>query len=336
MTRALASLFAALLLLASGHAWSQAAYVHELTGSATDTRAGAVRQLKVGDLLNAGATVATGAASSIVIKFEDGHLVALTERSSFRIEEYRYNKAQVRDSSVALRLLQGGMRFVTGVIGATNRDAVKVSAGTATIGIRGSDVMLTLEQATQAVTAAVLNGAVALSTPQGTQNVGPGDASRFTPGLPPTPAASLAQATGIVQQAFNNLGQQGLPINTPVVVQASAQAAVAAANAKAAAAQAAAQPGNTALAQAAQQAADQAQAALANAVQLAQTALQNAINAGAQTPQPPAGQSGTTSGTTGTPGTTGTTTGTTGSSTPTGSAGAGGGGTSSTTSTSPN
>jgi len=321
MLRLLAIAFAAFLSLASGQAFAQAAYVHEMTGTVTAATGSAQRALKVGDTLDAGATVTTGAASTAVIKFEDGQIVALAERSSFRIAEYRYNKARPREGSVVVNVLQGGLRMITGVIGSTNRNNVKVNVGTATIGIRGTDLTVYFNVIAQTITAAVAAGEVAMSTPQGTQNITPGNFSSAGTGQAPSAPAPTAQAIAAVAQVINNLAAQGLPVNTPVVVQTSARAAAAAANARQLAAQAAAQPGNTALQQAAQAAALEAQQLTQTAIGAAQDALKTAVDNGAILPPPPAPPSST-----GTTGDTSSPTGTS-SSSPTGAAGAGGGGT---------
>jgi len=325
MARLLGVLVSALLALCAGNAFAQAAYVHDLTGNVTATTGASQRALKIGDVVASGTTVATGDRSSAVIKFEDGQVMALAERSSFRIVEYKYNKQRVSDSSAVFALLRGGLRFISGVIGATNRNSFRLTAQTATIGIRGTDGTVMIDAVTNAVIAAVNAGALAMQTPQGTQDIGIGQFVSFVSGQAPAAAQPTAAATAAVQNVLNNLAAtQNLPINTPVVVQASARAAAAQAAATAAAAAAAAQPNNPALQKAAEQAAAQAQQDLTTAVNAAQQAYQEAVQSGAVPPAPaaPPGPAPGTSGDTGAPpGTTGT------SSTPSGGAGAGGGGT---------
>jgi hypothetical protein len=184
--------------------------------------------------------------------------MALAERSSFRIVEYRYVKERVRDSNAVFALLQGGLRFISGVIGSTNRNNFRLTAGTATIGIRGTAGSVYMDIA-QAVTAAVEAGEIALTTPQGTQNLGVGDVS--------------GPVTAAVQQVFSQLSAQLMPINTPVVVAASAAAAAAAAEA--------ARLGTAA-------AAAEAQRLLNIAIAEAQKAYQQALDGGAVPPSGPA------------------------------------------------
>ena len=318
MARFLAIFVSALLALCAGNAFAQAAYVHGLTGTATATTGSAQRALKIGDLIDSGSVVSTGEKSSAVIKFEDGQVMALAERTSFRIVDYRYNKQRVSQSSAVFSLLQGGLRFITGVIGSTNRNNVRMTAGTATIGIRGTDGTILYISVTQAVIAAVNAGAIAMETAQGNQTIGVGNYSSVTPGQGPTVPQPIAAAGAAVQQTLNNLRVQGLPINTPVVLRASASAAVAQANAAQLAAQAAAQPGNAALQAAAQDAAKLAQDLTAAAIQEAQQAYEQAVKEGGATPPEPgaADLPASPTGATTDPG-----------ATPAGSGGSGGGGT---------
>ncbi len=335
MSRLFAVLISTLLALGAGNAFAQAAYVHDMTGTAvatTGTGAGTTqRALKIGDTVETGSTISTGDKSTAVVKFEDGQVMALSEKTSFRIVDYRFNKQRVSDSSAVFTLLQGGLRFISGVIGATNRNSFRMNVGTATIGIRGTDGIVTYDSVAQAIIATVNAGALEMATPQGTQAIGVGTFSSVSQGQGPTVPQPTSQATAAVQQVLNNLAVRAVPINTQIVVRASALAAAAQANATLLAAQAAAQPANTVLQIAAAEAAKQAQDSIAFAIQAGQQAFDTAVREGgaqqpapaAPPPGPPTGTTGTTSGTTGDTGTTG--------STPSGGAGSGGGGSGTTT-----
>jgi len=335
MARFVAVLIATMLALCAGQAFAQAAYVHDMTGTATATTGSTQRNLKIGDLIESGSTIGTGDKSTAVIKFEDGQVMALSERSSFRIVDYRYNKQNVSQSSAAFNLLQGGLRFISGVIGSTNRNNFRMTAGTATIGIRGTDGVIQFNSVTQAVVVAVLVGAINMNTPQGEQTIGLGTFSSYVTGQSPTVPQPTAQATAAVQQVFNGLAVRNVPINTPVVVQTSALAAAAVANASLLAAQAAAQPANADLQKAAQDASKLAQDSVATAIQAAQQAYDAAVTqGGASRPAPPAPSSAPslpsapTASTTTTESstTTGTATGSSGSGSGSGGSGGGGGG----------
>ncbi len=367
MLRVAVRLIGVLLCLAPLAAWANAAYVHDLTGKATMTAAGGgpARALKIGDLIDQGTTLRTEADGNLTVKFEDGQVMVLRENTTFRVSEYVYNKQKISDSRAVFNLLSGGMRFITGVIGATNPRSFRLTAGTVTMGIRGTDGDMTFNAITQAVTAAVNAGVVEIATPLGVQTVPANTFTTASPNTPPTPPAPTTQAPAAVQAAVaKSLAQANVPVNTPVVVQASANAAVAQAQLQQATAQAAQaqtqaqaaqaaatsaaeqnQPNAAALAALAQAAvataaqaatdatvaATLAQQALSTAVQAAQAAYTQAINNGAVQPAAPAAKPGASSSTTGTTGTTGTTsttgtTGTTGSATSSSSTPSGGAG----------
>jgi len=142
-------------LLASASAvFAQAATVFELTGTATAAVIPAAapgapaapapvgRALRKGDAVNQGETITTGAQSSIVLRFSDGQVTALSANSSMAINNYTYNAAEPVKSNMLLSLLNGGMRAVTGLIGKARPENVSYRAGNATIGIRGTDVVL--------------------------------------------------------------------------------------------------------------------------------------------------------------------------------------------------
>jgi hypothetical protein len=283
MIRLFAILATALIIpFAAGNAFGQAAYVHEMSGSVTGNLNSVSRALKTGDIISSGTVVSTGERSHAVIKFEDGQIMALAERSSFRIVEYRYIKERVRDSNMVFALLQGGLRFITGMIGATNRNAFRMTAGTATIGIRGTDATVIYDPVTQTLTISVRAGEVTLSRTQGIVNLGPGQ--------------TFGEITPAIQRVLDFLATQGTPVNLPVSVPASAAAAAAAAEAARLAALADAQPGNTELRNAANAAAEAAQKALAAAIAAAVEAYDQAIQGGALRPDlgegPPTGVPG--------------------------------------------
>lgn len=270
MVRFLAVLATALVVpLAAGNAFGQAAYVHQMSGSVTGTLNSATQALKTGDLISAGTVVTTGDRSSAVIKFEDGQVMALTERSSFRIVEYRYVKERVRDSNAVFALLQGGLRFISGVIGSTNRSAFRLTAGTATIGIRGTDVSLIYlpTPPPPRLVASVTAGEIELRRGETTDNLRSGQ--------------TFGDIELIDQQALDRLAQESLPVSLPVDLTTSAAAVAAALEADRLLKLADASPGDTQLRAQADAAIEAAKTALAAAIAAALNALNEAIKGGA-------------------------------------------------------
>jgi len=131
----------ALLLCAAQLALAQVATVFQMTGTAQAVPgAGAARALRTGDAVNQGDTVVTGDMSTLVLRFGDGHVAALSGKSRMTISAFEYNRMDPAKSNVLLSLLEGGMRAVTGLIGKANPQKVAYRASNATIGIRGTDV----------------------------------------------------------------------------------------------------------------------------------------------------------------------------------------------------
>ncbi len=225
-----------LCLFGSSHAFAApVAYVHELTGKLQlEYGRSAPQDLKIGSTIEPGGILSTGDQSSAVVKFEDGQIMAMQPNSRFAVRQYDFVKTNVAKSSAVFELLRGGLRFVTGMIGATNKKAFKLTVGTATIGIRGSDGYAQFDPVTDAVTVAVLAGALAISNPLGTTGIGVGTFSTSTPNAAPSRPSPLTQATPAVKASLAAVASKTLPINTPTVVQAAAKAAVAKAAADAA------------------------------------------------------------------------------------------------------
>jgi hypothetical protein len=94
--------------------------------------------IRQGDVLRQGETIATGPASSAVLRFEDGQIVALSANSRLAISTYSFNPS-TGSGSVLLSLLGGGMRAISGVIARRSPQSVTYRAANVTIGIRGTD-----------------------------------------------------------------------------------------------------------------------------------------------------------------------------------------------------
>ncbi len=73
------------------------------------------------------------------INFSDGSSLTLRPLTQIKLDTYNYVPDRPEADSVFLRLVKGGMRTVTGLIGKRgNQDAYRIGTMTATIGIRGS------------------------------------------------------------------------------------------------------------------------------------------------------------------------------------------------------
>ena len=126
-------------------------------------KAGA-RTLSVGDKVNAGDTITVANNSYANLKFADGGRVLLRPDTEFTIEAFKYSTspaaapapvapqktgakpaavtepaAAVTGQTAFFRLVRGGFRAISGLIGKSDRQSYRVTTPVATIGIRGTD-----------------------------------------------------------------------------------------------------------------------------------------------------------------------------------------------------
>lgn len=121
------------------------ARVAQIEGAASAGAEGQTeRALAVGAPLYEGETVRTSPRATAVIGFRDQSRVSLNGASALRIEQYSHATAGREDSSV-LRLLRGGLRAFTGLIGKTQPRNVRFATAVGTIGIRGTGLDLSCE-----------------------------------------------------------------------------------------------------------------------------------------------------------------------------------------------
>ena len=135
-----------------------------------------VQQLQINSMVFEGDRIETGIGSHVQLLMDDGAEVHIKEDSVLKISEYVITAGYDEESSSILDLLRGGLRKITGAIGASAQANYQVQTGLATIGIRGTDYVLKLckqDDCAQTTSrndpdaklhAAVLEGAITLTT----------------------------------------------------------------------------------------------------------------------------------------------------------------------------
>ena len=124
-----------------------------VTGSVTAIAGGQARSLGKNDPVYEGQTISVGPNSYASLKFADGGRVLLRPDTEFAVESYRFAPPPAAapaapaaappppaaTGSAFFRLVRGGFRAVTGLIGKADQQAYRVTTPAATIGIRGTD-----------------------------------------------------------------------------------------------------------------------------------------------------------------------------------------------------
>ena len=130
----LLSLFSAAVLAAG------AGTVTHLSGTLSVQRPdGSVRILSQKSEVNPGDVLTTQRDSYAQINFSDGSSLTMRPNTQISIEQYHFVQDRPQEDNSFLRLVKGGLRTVTGLVGKRgNQDAYKIGTNTATIGIRGS------------------------------------------------------------------------------------------------------------------------------------------------------------------------------------------------------
>ena len=181
----------ALLPIGGATAWADGTLTH-LSGPVSVKQAdGKTLAGQVGVKVNAGETVLTGKGAYVRMQMSDGGEMVLRPDSQLQVESYKYEQSRPAEDSFVFRMLKGGLRTVTGLIGKRgNRDAYALKTATATIGIRGTQFDLRVCAADCGALAdgtylAVRFGAVQTSNAQGTLAVASGQVAFVAPGGAP-------------------------------------------------------------------------------------------------------------------------------------------------------
>jgi hypothetical protein len=153
-------------LLVSGSALAQTTPPSSTPGTATGTAAtaqehagfiksvqgtvrllgpsGEARVAKAGDSVAPVDRVETAADSGASVVLRDGTMMVVGPSSRLDLKQFHFD-ATTHDGSIFVALLRGSMRMVTGLIGKAHPDAIRVDTQTATIGIRGTDFIVTAD-----------------------------------------------------------------------------------------------------------------------------------------------------------------------------------------------
>jgi len=98
---------------------------------------GKERRLILGGPVYEGDTLNTGVRAHAVVVFKDESRVSFQENTQFFVEKFKYDKARSEEGAL-LRLLRGGVRVFTGLIGRVSHNNYQFKVASATIGIRGT------------------------------------------------------------------------------------------------------------------------------------------------------------------------------------------------------
>jgi hypothetical protein len=129
-----------LTLMAASAFAAGAGVITHLSGTMSVQRPdGSVRILSQKSEVQPGDVLTTQRDSYAQINFTDGSAATMRPNTTMKLEAYSFSQEKPQGDAMFMRLLKGGLRTVTGLIGKRgDQDAYKIGTSTATIGIRGS------------------------------------------------------------------------------------------------------------------------------------------------------------------------------------------------------
>jgi hypothetical protein len=140
-----------LLLAAALSAWADEApigYVKTLSGAATITTNKNKVAAQLGTPLFQGSQLKTGPKSSMGVTFKDDTVMSFGADTELTVDEYLYAPSQGK-LKLGSSLAKGSMNYVSGVIAKLQPDAVTVKTPTGTIGVRGTQFVVKVDDTAQ-------------------------------------------------------------------------------------------------------------------------------------------------------------------------------------------
>lgn len=106
------------------------------------------RPLNSGNEVTASERVLTGKAGSVSLVLRDGSTLMLGPDSALDLKEFRFNPT-TNEGSVVLSVVKGTLRMITGLIGKTRPESVRITTPTSTIGVLGTDFIVEVSEEVQ-------------------------------------------------------------------------------------------------------------------------------------------------------------------------------------------
>jgi len=121
-----------------------AGMLKSVKGEVSIVRNGAVIPTAAGMKLMPADKIISGPDSAVGITLQDGTLLSFGAKSVSQLNAFRYDPVK-QEGNMLISVLKGSMRFVTGLLGKTHPDSVAIRLPAATIGIRGTDFIVSVE-----------------------------------------------------------------------------------------------------------------------------------------------------------------------------------------------
>jgi hypothetical protein len=129
-------------------------------------------------------TIATASGASVRIVLSDNSVIDLDSDAQIQLSEYSYTPSAPKESKSKVNVVEGTLRYVSGLIAKENPDNISFTAGASTIGVRGTFTGIKVEGATVHVESMIGEATLTSESEEGkaeTIIVPPGKAARTDP-----------------------------------------------------------------------------------------------------------------------------------------------------------
>jgi hypothetical protein len=162
----------------------EAGKVSRVSGQASVTSASnQTKELKREDVVSVGDTVSTSKDSQVMVRMKDNSSLLVRSESKIKIDAFQFENKPSDNAKTSV--VAGTLRAVSGQIAKAQPQNVKFEAGTATIGIRGTDIELAIVPEGRKDRAGVYNyvhdGSIQMALNTGESTVVDKELTGFTP-----------------------------------------------------------------------------------------------------------------------------------------------------------
>lgn len=120
-------------------------FVKTASGRAEVLTGGRAVAAQPGTPVQEGSVLRTGPGSALGVTFRDNTVMSFGPDTELTVDEYLYQPAQGR-GKLGARMGKGTLNYVSGAIARLQPEAVKVNTPTGTIGVRGTQFLLKVEE----------------------------------------------------------------------------------------------------------------------------------------------------------------------------------------------
>lgn len=120
-------------------------YVKTVAGESWVITTGQRVKAQVGTSVFLGSQLKTGKAATLGVTFKDNTLMSFGPDTELTVDEYLFSPAQGK-LKLGARLDRGSLNYVSGVIAKLKPDAVSVKTPTGTIGVRGTQFLVNVDE----------------------------------------------------------------------------------------------------------------------------------------------------------------------------------------------